>query len=404
MNKQKISIFFSLSLMILGSNAMVAYAAEPAVNIDFQSGGNTYEGLGVLGSSSDTMWNSVGPLGSGGTNLLFADGSGPSGISVTTTHGDGYGNSLQPNPLHIDWVYSFNLQETITISGLTPNAVFDISFYDGFYWQDFTIPGQPGLVAQVRPPGTTGGPCGSPSTANSCNGTINGVSSDWSGQITIIGNALAGGCCGPASTIAGMQILQSNIAPDTDGDAVPDNQDNCPAIANPLQENNDGDAFGDVCDADDDNDGTDDVVDNCPIDGNPDQADFDYDGLGDACDTTINAGSIAQHVEDKVAYIVRFFTTINVSGGNGMISKLTGNGGVIKKMSSAISAYNGGYIDLATYVSELDGALSMLDAFDNQIEAKISKGKIIEPYATAILDASAEIRNTINNLKVAAGA
>lgn len=190
---------------------------------------------------------------------------------------------------------------------------------------------------------------------------------------------------------------------DSDNDGVSDSADNCPAVANPLQENNDGDTLGDLCDSDDDNDGTNDVADNCPIVGNPDQADFDYDGLGDACDTTIDAGSIAQHVEDKVAYIVDIITALNVSGGNGMIAKLTGNGGVVKKMSSAISAYNGGYIDVATYLSELDGALGMLDAFDNQVAPKIAKGKIVDPDATAILDASDEINTTIDNLKVAAG-
>ena len=192
--------------------------------------------------------------------------------------------------------------------------------------------------------------------------------------------------------------------PDSDGDGVSDTADNCPLDPNPLQEDNDGDMLGDICDPDDDNDGTDDVVDNCPIDGNPDQVDFDFDGLGDVCDSNIDTGSIAQHVENEVAAIVQIFTALNVPGGNGMISKFTGNGGVIKKVSSAILAFEGGYIDLATYVSELDGALSMLKAFDNQVEAKISKGKIVDPDASAIVAASAEIRTTIGNLKVAAGA
>lgn len=48
--------------------------------------------------------------------------------------------------------------------------------------------------------------------------------------------------------------------PDADSDTVPDATDNCPAVANPLQENYDGDASGDACDADDDNDGVDDAV------------------------------------------------------------------------------------------------------------------------------------------------
>jgi hypothetical protein len=53
-------------------------------------------------------------------------------------------------------------------------------------------------------------------------------------------------------------------APDTDGDGLSDGTDNCPSSANPGQENNDGDAEGDDCDADDDNDAVNDVDDACP--------------------------------------------------------------------------------------------------------------------------------------------
>jgi len=78
--------------------------------------------------------------------------------------------------------------------------------------------------------------------------------------------------------------------PDADGDGVPDSTDNCPNDANPLQENNDGDAEGDVCDDDDDNDGISDL-DEMNFDGDPAynpltdidpfNADTDGDGIGD---------------------------------------------------------------------------------------------------------------------------
>lgn len=75
------------------------------------------------------------------------------------------------------------------------------------------------------------------------------------------------------------------VQPDTDGDGVTDDIDNCPGVANPDQADTDGDTIGDACEADSDGDGVIDDADNCPADANADQADLDGDSIGDACDS-----------------------------------------------------------------------------------------------------------------------
>ena len=54
---------------------------------------------------------------------------------------------------------------------------------------------------------------------------------------------------------------------DADGDGVSDAADDCPCVANPLQQDGDADSLGDACDADDDNDGIPDASDCAPLDG-----------------------------------------------------------------------------------------------------------------------------------------
>jgi len=84
---------------------------------------------------------------------------------------------------------------------------------------------------------------------------------------------------------------------DTDGDGVDDVVDNCPAIPNPLQENLDGDAFGDVCDDDIDGDGLLNTVEDdtgiyvSPTQTGSDPLDPDSDGDGFLDGEEVAAGS-----------------------------------------------------------------------------------------------------------------
>jgi hypothetical protein len=197
-------------------------------------------------------------------------------------------------------------------------------------------------------------------------------------------------------------VLTVPAVVDSDGDGVPDITDNCPADINPEQDNNDNDAFGDVCDPDDDNDGIIDTEDNCPINVNLEQLDDDFDGLGNACDAFFNNDTAADNVQTNVSIAVSEITFSNAPGGNGLIAKLTGKRGVIARISGAVLDYDSELIDLESYIAELESAISMLEAFDNQITAKVSNGQIGEPQASNILDASAEIRLTIENLIAAA--
>jgi hypothetical protein len=57
---------------------------------------------------------------------------------------------------------------------------------------------------------------------------------------------------------------------DVDDDGVQDWADACPCVANPGQEDNDGDGLGNVCDPDDDNDGIPDDWDCAPLDASHD--------------------------------------------------------------------------------------------------------------------------------------
>lgn len=86
---------------------------------------------------------------------------------------------------------------------------------------------------------------------------------------------------------------------DSDNDGIPDDEDNCPFVYNPNQNDRLGDGIGDACRPvprahDRDNDGIADDEDNCPNTPNPDQADLNGDGIGDACDPDVDGDGVAK--------------------------------------------------------------------------------------------------------------
>jgi cyclophilin family peptidyl-prolyl cis-trans isomerase len=77
--------------------------------------------------------------------------------------------------------------------------------------------------------------------------------------------------------------LVDQVNYDADGDGIPNSDDNCHGIFNPLQTDADLDTIGDACDEDLDGDGVDNGDDAFPDDAN-ESSDYDDDGIGDNAD------------------------------------------------------------------------------------------------------------------------
>ena len=108
--------------------------------------------------------------------------------------------------------------------------------------------------------------------------------------------------------MTGCEPFGALDAQDIDDDGIDDWDDNCPAVSNYDQDDEDSNGTGDACEGPDgDQDGVPDGIDNCPSLFNEGQGDFDSDGVGDACD---------DDQPDYARYVLIEDLSQNVSGGS----------------------------------------------------------------------------------------
>jgi len=99
-----------------------------------------------------------------------------------------------------------------------------------------------------------------------------GGSTVLSSDVIVVGANAYDGPAGADQGSASVFCVTTDAEPpcvdagnDADGDGVDDEDDNCPAVANPDQLDTDGDGTGDACDPDDDNDMVPDAQDEQPL-------------------------------------------------------------------------------------------------------------------------------------------
>ena len=207
-------------------------------------------------------------------------------------------------------------------------------------------------------------------------------------------------------------------AADLDGDGIPNDEDNCPTVFNPIrpidggvQPDDDGDGIGDACDPtplrpDLDDDTVLNDVDNCPFVYNPDQEDADGDGIGDACDpcpTINNFGTVCPEGPPPTRTIPELRTVINVGNDATVFGTVTGlasngftmqdptvttgvNAGIFVFTAGAPTAAIGDEVQVEARTQNFNGELQLT----NSTVTVLGAGTPIEPIELTVAEAVEE--------------
>ena len=106
--------------------------------------------------------------------------------------------------------------------------------------------------------------------------------------------------------ISAIEIISQELTPDTDGDGVADNEDNCPNTYNPGQADSDGDGVGDACES----------VENTVIRVNAGGGDY-VDGRGNlwSADYGYNTGNIRSNLHRTPLAVPLMILCMKANGG-----------------------------------------------------------------------------------------